>query len=143
MPSWQRCHLIVLPSLTNTSRNVTAMYYNIIMWPNTYFSKCDRFFFPAIRRRLRRPTGNKLLQQDSTVVSDSSASASVVTAAAIVSPATADMETSASVNKFKLRNRVATRKSGTEASLEKHVTAAKDNQDEGGYKVTTYLYLTL
>jgi len=48
------------------------------------------------------------------------------------------METSASVNKFKIRNRTATRKSGTEASTEKHVTTAKDNQDEGGYKVRKF-----
>lgn len=87
-----------------------------------------RFFlllFLAIRRRLRRPTGNKL-QQETAAVSDSSAAA---TSTAV------DMETSASVNKFKVRNRVATRKSGTEASSEKHAAAGKDNQDDGGYKV--------
>lgn len=81
-----------------------------------------------MRRRLRRPTGNKLQQQDTAAAADSSAAAT--------SPAAAvDMETSASVNKFKIRNRVATRKSGTDASTEKHVSTAKDNQDEGGYKV--------
>lgn len=81
--------------------------------------------FLAIRRRLRRPTGNKL-QQETAAVSDSSAAA---TSTAV------DMETSASVNKFKVRNRVATRKSGTEASSEKHAATGKDNQDDGGYKV--------
>lgn len=78
-----------------------------------------------MRRRLRRPTGNKL-QHDSTVVaSDTSVAA---TSSAV------DMETSASVNKFKVRNRIATRKSGTEISSEKHVSS-KDSQDDGGYKV--------
>jgi len=84
-----------------------------------------KLLFIAIRRRLRRPTGNKL-QQETTAVSDSSAAATSTVV---------DMETSASVNKFKIRNRTATRKSGTDASTEKHVTTAKDNQDEGGYKV--------
>lgn len=87
-----------------------------------------KLLFIAIRRRLRRPTGNKL-QQETTAVSDSSAAA---TSTAV------DMETSASVNKFKIRNRTATRKSGTDASTEKHVTTAKDNQDDGGYKVCKF-----
>jgi len=84
-----------------------------------------KLLFIAIRRRLRRPTGNKL-QQETTAVSDSTAAAT---------SAVVDMETSASVNKFKIRNRTATRKSGTDVSTEKHATTAKDNQDEGGYKV--------
>uniref|UniRef100_A0A2S2Q2H3 Putative chitinase 3 n=1 Tax=Sipha flava TaxID=143950 RepID=A0A2S2Q2H3_9HEMI len=82
----------------------------------------------TIRRRMRRPTGNRL-QQDAASVSDSSVAATSTSV---------DMETSASVNKFKIRNRVATRKSGTDASTEKHVSTAKDNQDDGGYKIVCY-----
>lgn len=103
----------------------------ILQWKNRFEILRSTFLILAIRRRLRRPTGNKL-QQENSSVSDSSPAASSDSSAVVTSTAV-DMETSASVNKFKLRNRVATRKSGTEVSSEKH--AVKDNQDDGGYKV--------
>lgn len=78
--------------------------------------------------------GNKLQQENSPASDASAAATSLSDSRATVTSAVVDMETSASVNKFKIRNRVATRKSGTDASTEKH--AAKDNQDEGGYKVS-------
>lgn len=94
-----------------------------------------RRLLSAIRRRLRRPTGNKLQQDSAAAATDSVASSS---SSSISSSGTAiDMETSASVNKFKLRNRVATRKSGTEASSDKHAVAKDGHQDDGGYKVIT------
>lgn len=119
----------VFGKINTTNYTVVEILSTFNLQPHTIIateSLIWNVWITAIRRRLRRPTANKL-QQETSSVSDSSASASATSAVV-------DMETSASVNKFKVRNRVATRKSGTESSSEKHV--AKDNQDEGGYKVS-------